>query len=756
MAGIEELFGEQIWVVFTAGRDEQGRMRKTPIDKDGRKVGASHRFSARWMTHNQALDACKKYEGVGVGFRVPKNMVFVDLDHTTPTAPLASSILERFDTYVEASVSGEGLHLYGYVDTNHLPLDEKGRVAGAKQKNSKLGLEMYLGACTSRFAIYTGNALNDAPLADCTDAVLATARRELSGNPTTAYATGATPNADLSATDVVDLLRHQANAEKFTRLYDKADTTAYGSASEADLALCSLIAFRTHDPELIDEVFRASALYRDKWEREDYRRNTIAMALKRAPLEFQAETTIDTGTGTRAGFVRINAHGLPAVFAPALARHIRRQVDYLLVRDSGRDAMHLYVYDRGVYTYYATEMLHGLIKAHIATVDEDLITMRVVREVAALIMSDTTYIPREALDADEDIINFTNGYYHLPTGQLLPHTPEAYSTIQLPIDYPAQQAPTPVFDDFLATLTSGDEGMAQVLLEYIGACLSNIKGHRFKKALFMVGPGNTGKSQLKSLIERLLGKGNFIGIDLKDIEARFGTSALYQKRLAGSSDMSFLSVDELKTFKKLTGGDSVFAEFKGEPGFEYTYTGLLWFCMNQLPRFSGDDGTWVYERIMVAPCHTIIPAADQDRHLIDKLWNERAGITTKALTALKSLIARDYRFNEPAVMAEANAAYRIENNTVAAFNAECLTHLDTPAPQRLSATGLYDTYKAWCADNNNGYAKTARQFRTTLAALYGSTHKTMTIHTKNGTCYTHLALTDEAKTAYAPLIGLAA
>ena len=61
-----------------------------------------------------------------------------------------------------------------------------------------------------------------------------------------------------------------------------------------------------------------------------------------------------------------------------------------------------------------------------------------------------------------------------------------------------------------------------------------------------------------------VGKGNFIGIDLKEIEARFGMGAIYVTRLAGSSDMSFLFVDELKTFKKITGGDSLFAEFKGQ------------------------------------------------------------------------------------------------------------------------------------------------------------------------------------------------
>ena len=103
-----------------------------------------------------------------------------------------------------------------------------------------------------------------------------------------------------------------------------------------------------------------------------------------------------------------------------------------------------------------------------------------------------------------------------------------------------------------------------------------------KKALFLVGDGDTGKSQLKSLVERLLGKGNFIGIDLREIESRFGTGAIYNTRLAGSSDMSFLAVVEMKIFKKTIGGDSLFAEVKGQQAFEFTYNGLLWFCMNRL------------------------------------------------------------------------------------------------------------------------------------------------------------------------------
>ena len=70
--------------------------------------------------------------------------------------------------------------------------------------------------------------------------------------------------------DIVCNLRKQKNGEKFRKLYDEGDFSDYGSQSEADAALCAIIAFRTGpDPDAIDAVFRDSALYRDKWERND-------------------------------------------------------------------------------------------------------------------------------------------------------------------------------------------------------------------------------------------------------------------------------------------------------------------------------------------------------------------------------------------------------------------------------------------------------------------------------------------------------
>jgi hypothetical protein len=62
------------------------------------------------------------------------------------------------------------------------------------------------------------------------------------------------------------------------------NSVEYGSQSEADQALCNLLAIEGLDADQIDEKFRESSLCREKWtHRKDYRDRTIKLALKRAP-----------------------------------------------------------------------------------------------------------------------------------------------------------------------------------------------------------------------------------------------------------------------------------------------------------------------------------------------------------------------------------------------------------------------------------------------------------------------------------------
>ena len=744
---MDELKVQKIWFCWNY---ETRKDKKTKVPKSayGTATGTSAEYAHSWVTYDEAAAAAKEHGYNGVGFKIPEGYFFLDIDHKDVSDPYVQLLLERFDSYTERSVSGGGIHIYGKCDSSRLPTytDKDGKLRLDKAyytKNPNNDTELYSGALTNRFAVYTGDVIRDVPLRDCTDALLLTLDKDMRRKQKERYSEKR-DGGDKALFDIVCNLRKQKNGEKFSRLYDDGDYSDFGSQSEADCALCAMIAFRTGpDPAMIDTVFRSSALYREKWERDDYRDATIAAGID------ACQGTFIRSKMDHPYFIRFNEQtGEPYVVVPLLAKYVREHLDYILVRDNGKQGLLKYVYDGGCYRLYSNDMLMGLIKQYIADYDEELVKMSKVTEALQHITTDLNYVGQDELDANETLINFKNGLLSVSEDALtlIPHTPSVYSTIQIPCNWTGEPKPTPVFDAYMKKLTNGDRAIARLLLEFIGVCISNIKGWRLKKSLFLVGDGDTGKSQLKSLVERLLGKGNFIGIDLKEIEARFGTGAIYGTRLAGSSDMSFLTVDELKTFKKITGGDSLYAEFKGQQAFEFTYNGLLWFCMNRLPKFGGDDGQWVYNRIMVVRCPNVIPKEQQDKRLLDKLYAERDGIVYKAIRALQTVIRNGYRFSEPESVTAARERYMSENSTVVSFFEECRCPWPHGRINPHCTTGrIYRVYQAWCRENNTGFAKTAKEFRETLAAHLGGTYAEMTTRQKGNTYYKDYALTLEAK-----------
>jgi putative DNA primase/helicase len=93
---------------------------------------------------------------------------------------------------------------------------------------------------------------------------------------------GSPPDADKAA--LLDRARRAANGAKFGALYDRGDVRGYGSPSEADAALCLMLAFWTgRDAGRMDRLFRGSALMRAKWDarrgRETYGARTVAAAI---------------------------------------------------------------------------------------------------------------------------------------------------------------------------------------------------------------------------------------------------------------------------------------------------------------------------------------------------------------------------------------------------------------------------------------------------------------------------------------------
>ena len=748
---LQKLKQMKIWLCWNY-IDVNGKKTKKPVAADGGTTGTNSEYQNTWATCDEAVSAKERMNADGIGFVIPRGYFFLDIDHKEIENPFIQMMLKRFDSYAEISPSGNGLHIYGMADMARLPViqNKDGKQKLDRQfymKNPNNGTELYIGGLTNRFATFTGNAIQDIPLCECTEAVLTTLDKDMRRSQPKNYSSKR--DGDRETFDIICNLRRQKNGAKFVKLFDKGDFSDYGSQSEADLALCTMLAFRTgNNPEMIDTLFRQSALYRSKWNRTDYREMTIAKSVEACGGQFHKSVM------PHPEWVSCNEKGILRISATKLAKAVKSMVKYILVRDSGKEGVRVYIYEKGVYVYYAPDMFRAVIKNIIAEYDEDIVSMGAVHETYAILITDLDYTPESALNAREDIINFQNGLLVVTATDihLIPHTPDILTTIQIPCNYTDKMIPTPAFDRYLHTLTDGNRDVQQLLLEFMGVVLSNIKGYRMKKSLFLVGAGDTGKSVLKSLTERLIGRGNFIGIDLKEIEARFGTGAIYGTRLAGSSDMSFLSVDELKTFKKITGGDSLFAEFKGQQAVEFTYDGLLWFCMNRLPKFGGDDGKWVYDRIMVVECKNVIPPEKQDKQLSDKLYAERDGIVRKAVLTVQNVIRSGYRFSEPKSVTVAREQYMSDNNTVISFWNECMVQRNRIS-DKATVGKIYDVYKAWCQDNNSGYAKSAKEFRSIISEYLNTSYSNLTVRSKAGIVYRNYTLSVDTKQQYCRIYG---
>lgn len=749
---MQTLKDKPIWVVW---KYELNKGKKTKVlysAKTKYRCGTDKKYSSLWVSFEEALQ-CVGEAFDGVGFIIPEGYAVIDMDHIVDdTVP--KKILSLVPSYMEVSPSGEGRHIVVKVDVEAIPV-ECGKLSSVYyMKNPHNGLECYIGGLTNRYMTFTGNVVNDVPVSDCTEGLLAFFEQYMKRANFTKEALQAAEEEvvkKLSDMEIIQIAGGRAkNAEKFNKLYVDGDKSDYGSGSEADLALCNFLAFYSGgDEATIDRLYRSSAIMRDKWEREDYRKSTIQRAIALCNGVFY------TGVPPMPPFIWEDEKGRRHVSCPLLAKYFREHQYMLSVRDTGRSGVQRYVYEDGCYRPYADEMIKGLIKQYITDYDESLLHMRDVNEVFQQLITDLNFVISDDVNTEENLINFSNGLLNIDTMELLSHSPGVLSTIQLPSEWTGVPATTPVFDKFLHTLTSGNKEIQELLMQFIGVCISNVKGWRMKKALFMVGAGDTGKSQLKSLTELLLGKGNYVAMDLGEIEARFGTSNIYGKRLAGSSDMSFLTVDELKTFKKCTGGDSIFAEYKGKNGFEFVYGGLFWFCMNRTPRFGGDDGEWVYNRIMQVECNNVIPLEKQDKKLLDKMYAEREGIIYKAVMALKRVIANGYVFSEPDMVKESRKQYQAENNTVIAFFNDCMVERQAGKITDGCTTGkVFKVYQEWCRDNNHGYSKTAREFRDDLSKHVGVSYQDMIVRRgKGGSFYKIYTLSDEAKDNYRKAYG---
>lgn len=302
------------WVCWRFERRD-GKQTKVPYSPS---TGARARCDdpATWGTLAVARKVAREggYDGVGFVFTADDPFCGVDLDRcldpaTCKVEPWAMEMVEELGSYTEISPSGTGLHVI-----------VRAELPEGRRRNGRI--EMY---DRGRYFTVTGRRLpGSTHLVEERQGRIEALHARLfpqheEGRPSTNGT--ATSTTNLSDAEVLHRATHHApSGERFARLW-AGDSSDYPSDSEADLALCSMLAFWTGpDEDRIASLVGRSGLAREKWNREDYRRRTLARAIEGAEVWRPGENGgASSRNGHRPGPAFAVPHGLllPLIPPPA-------------------------------------------------------------------------------------------------------------------------------------------------------------------------------------------------------------------------------------------------------------------------------------------------------------------------------------------------------------------------------------------------------------------------------------------------------
>jgi len=264
------------WVCWREA-ERDGKPTKIPVTP-GAGGFASSTDPETWASFETALEytETKHADGVGFVFTDDDPIVGVDIDdcrdpETGDVDDAALDIIGRLDSYTEVSPSGTGYHV---LLTGELP----------DGRNRRGSVELY---DTARFFTVTGEHVERTPtrVARRQDALTAIHREYVQdterdtasesgqrddADDKSASGGGVDVDVDLEDEDLLEKARNASNGEKFERLWN-GNTVGYDSQSEADMALCCLLAFWTGgDRTQMEQLFRQSGLLREKWDEVHY------------------------------------------------------------------------------------------------------------------------------------------------------------------------------------------------------------------------------------------------------------------------------------------------------------------------------------------------------------------------------------------------------------------------------------------------------------------------------------------------------
>jgi putative DNA primase/helicase len=320
----------------------------------------------------------------------------------------------------------------------------------------------------------------------------------------------------------------------------------------------------------------------------------------------------------------------------------------------------------------------------------------------------------EPFHVDASLINLANGLLDWRTGELRPHTPDFFTTVQIPVRW-QPDAKGEAIERFLGQVLVAED--IEPFLEYLGALIAR---WGLPMAALLLGNGRNGKSTLLAVIRALLGAENCSAVPLQALcDDRFAVAELQHKLANICGDIDAAPPRSVAMFKQLTGGDPVYAQRKYGQPYSFISTARPLFAANELPRVARRDDAY-YARWQIFEFPRYFPPDKADESLLQRLTapEELEGLLVLVVRAMQRLAERGY-FEPSVSMQRALERYRGAAGVLDRY----IQSLQYGRHREISRERLYSHHLRWCTREDVapvGTAQFANAIRQELGRRYPS------------------------------------
>lgn len=706
-----------------------GRKTKVPYQTNGKRADSSNK--ACFSDFDTVANLTQSYDGIGMGMFRP--FVAVDIDHCVDGGKLsdmATDIVETLNSYTEYSPSESGVRIVAKADT--LSYDKVKYYIN----NQKIGLEVYVAGMTNKFVTLTGNTICEAPIAERTNEIMAILDKYMQ-KPVVALNPKKIVGSYLSDESIIEKSAKSKQGEKFSALWNGEFETSH---SEADQALCAVLAFWCGgDTEQMDRLFRKSKLYREKWERNDYREMTLQKALMQTkefykPVKSNANTDfndelqrlieLNPADTTKYPWTDIGAGKLFADFYKAVLRYVperRTWFDYQAGTWSadigGLKAMRRCMELANLLHLYALEIKDE----HQRKSYMDYSKRWQTHGYRVNVLKDAqVHHPISFLEFDTDpyIFNCSNGTLHLDTGKFTEHISSDLLTKKSSVAY-EPSAHSKRWNNFISEIMSNDQERALFLQKVFGYALSGDTHHECMSILYGATTRN-GKGTLCESVLKVFGSYGCTSRPETIAQKNSTNSSQPSEDVARLAGIRFVNIAEpgkslvlnAALVKNMTGNDTINARFLHENSFDFAPQFKLYINTNYLPVVN-DMTVFTSGRVIIIPFERHFDESEQDKGLKHEFMKPevQSAILNWLLVGYKQLQLHGLKM--PQSVINATDQYEHDSNKTLLFIEDCLEE-GTDYEERTSE--VYNRYKSWCIENGQ-YAESMKNFKQSLSAV---------------------------------------